>query len=91
MMGVHAEMIKAGGDEVFKWLVRLFNACWINGEVPADWKEAMILPLYKRKGERSECSNNRGISLLSVVGKLYRRVLIERVIRKTNDSVSDEQ
>ena len=37
--GVHTEMIKAGGDEVLKWLVRLFNACWINGEVPTDWKE----------------------------------------------------
>ena len=51
--GVHTEMIKAGGDEVLKWLVRLFNACWINGEVPTDWKEAMIVPLYKGKGERS--------------------------------------
>ena len=35
--------------------------------------------------------NYRGISLLNVVGKLYGRVLIERVKRKTNDSVSDEQ
>ena len=51
--GVHTEMIKAGGDEVLKWLVRLFNACWINGVVPTDWKEAMIEPLYKGKGERS--------------------------------------
>ena len=36
--GVHTEMIKAGGDEVLKRLVRLFNACRINGEVPTDWK-----------------------------------------------------
>ena len=34
--GAHVEMIKAGSDEVLKWLVRLFNACLINGEVPAD-------------------------------------------------------
>ena len=45
--GVHTEMIKAGGDEVVKWLVRLFNSCWINGEVPTDWKKAMITQFYK--------------------------------------------
>ena len=37
------------------------------------------MPLYKGKVEKCECSNSRGISLLSVVGKLYGRVLIKRV------------
>ena len=36
--GVHTEMIKAEGDEVLKWLVRLFNSCWINGEVHCKYK-----------------------------------------------------
>ena len=31
----------------------------------------MIVPLYKSKGERAECGNSRGISSLSVVGKIY--------------------
>ena len=30
-----------------------------------------IMPLYKGKGDKCECSNSRGISLLSVVGKLF--------------------
>ena len=51
----------------------------------------MIVPLYKGKGERSQCGNYRGISLLSVVRKLCGRVLIETVKRQTNNSVSDEQ
>ena len=38
-------------------------------EVPKDWRSAVIIPLYKGKGERTECKNYRGISLLSVVGK----------------------
>ena len=37
--------------------------------VPEDCRFAMIVPLYKSKGERTECSNYRGISLLSVLGK----------------------
>ena len=40
------------------------------GVVPMDWRGACIVPLYKGKGDKYECSNSRGISLLSVVGKL---------------------
>ena len=37
------------------------------------------MPLYKGKGDKCESSNSRGISLLSVVGKLYGRVPIKSV------------
>ena len=43
------------------------------------WRGACIVFLYRGKGDKCECSNSRGISLLSVVGKLYGRVLIKRV------------
>ena len=49
------------------------------GVVPTDWRGACIVPMYKGKGDKCECSNSRGISLLSVVGKLFGRVLIKRV------------
>ena len=39
-----------------------------SGVAPEDWKSAVIVPLYKGKGERIECKNNRGISLLSATG-----------------------
>ena len=44
--------------------------------VPMDWRGACIVPLYKGKGDKCECSHSRGISLLSVVGKLFGRVPI---------------
>ena len=40
-----------------------------------DWRYAVIVPLYMGKRERTECNNYRGISLLSVVGKIYARTL----------------
>ena len=44
-----------------------------------DWHGACIVSLYKEKGDKFECSYSRGIGFLSVVGKLYGRVLIKRV------------
>ena len=46
-----------------------------SGVVFEDWRSAVIVPLYKGKGERTECKNYRGI-LLSVVGKIYRDLSI---------------
>ena len=54
---------------VLEWLVRLLNLSFDMGVLPMDWRGACILPLYKGKGDKCECS--RGISLLSVVGKLF--------------------
>ena len=37
-----------------------------SGVVPEDWRSAVIFPLYKVKGERTERKSYRGISLFSV-------------------------
>ena len=54
-----------------------------SGFVPEDWRSAVIVPLYKDKGERTKCKNYRGISLLNVAGKVYPWILIDRVHRVT--------
>ena len=41
----------------------------------------MIVPLSKGKGERTECKSYIGISLLSVVGKIYVGILVDRICR----------
>ncbi len=56
-----------------------------------DWRKAIIVPLYKGKGKREECNNYRGISLLSVPGKICGRILNERMMKITDKSVGDEQ
>ena len=59
--------------------------------VPMDLRGACIVPLYKGKGDKCECSNSRGICLLSVVGKLFGRVLIKRVRAGTECAIGEEQ
>src|SRR5678816_682394 len=83
---IQVEMLKKGGDIVVEWLMRLFNVCWVQCEVPQDWQDSCLVPIYKGKGDKKECSNYRGISLLSVVGKIYGRIIIEKV-----KSITDKQ
>ena len=74
---------------MFEWLVRLLNFSFGMVVVPMDWHGACIVPLYKGKGDKCECSNSRGISL-SVVGKLFGRVLIKRVRAGTECAIGEE-
>ena len=60
--GVPAECLKKGGIAVLEWLVRLLNLSFDMGVVPIDWRVACIVPLYKGKGDKCECSNCRCIS-----------------------------
>ena len=42
-------------------------------------RDTKIVTLYKNKGEKSDCNNYKGICLLSIMGKVYARVLLVRL------------
>ena len=48
------------------------------------------MPLCKGKGDKCESNNSRGISLLSVVSKLFGRVLIKRIRAGTECAIGEE-
>ena len=85
------ECLKKCGMAVLEWLVRLLNVSFDMGMVPMDWLGPCIVDLYKGKGDKCECSNSRGISLLTVVGKLHSRVLIKIVRARTECALGEEQ
>ena len=53
--------------------------CWQEGAVSQDMRDAKIITLYKNKGERNDCNNYRGISLLGIVGKVFAWVILVRL------------
>ena len=77
--GIPPEVFKYGGNEVASQLQKFFALCWHEGKIPQDFKNSSIVHLYKHKGDRSLCDNHRGISLLSVAGKIMARVLLQRL------------
>ena len=77
--GIPAELIKSCKSVLLPSIHRLIVRCWEEGRMPQDFKDAKIVTIYKNKGDRSDCNNHRGISLLSVVGKLFARVVLRRL------------
>lgn len=75
---IRTEYLKCSGAIGVQWLHRIFNTAWRSGVVPSDWTGAVISPIHK-KGNTMDCNNYRGISLLSVVGKVYSSLLEKRV------------
>ena len=88
--GLPAEVYKYGGDQLLEKLTSLFTLCWSKGEVPGDLRDAVIVSLYKNKGEKSDCSNYRGVTLLSTAGKILARVLLDRLIPAIAEEVLPE-
>ena len=88
---VTGEIIKDGGNRVVDWVWKLCKMAFESGVVLEDWSSAVIIPLYKGKGEKTECSNYRGIGLFSVVGKIYAGILVDRVHKMTEGLIDDGQ
>ena len=53
-------------------------------DIPEQWQKGQIIRLYKGKGKRGKCSNERGITLASNFGKLFERILNKRAKEKIN-------
>nr|VZH90166.1 unnamed protein product [Spirometra erinaceieuropaei] len=76
---IAVEIYKYCGPQLMDHLAALFQEMWRQGGVPQDFKEATIVHLYKRKGNHQLCDNHRDISLLNIVGKIFARVLLNRL------------
>ena len=76
-------------DTVLESLALILNQCLELGRNPADWTVARVTCLYK-KGDRQAWENYRLISLLSVVGKLYEKVLARRLSAFLDGAASPE-
>ena len=88
--GISAEELKATGEPGVRIIHKLCNRIWDTGEIPQDWGRAVIVPIYKKK-DKLDCSNYRGISLLSLAGKVFCSILHKRMQTQTEDILAESQ
>ena len=79
--GILPDVFKHGGPAVAEELHKLFKQIWDEGGVPQDFKDADIVHLYKNKGDIKCCDNHRGISLLCIAGKIFARLMLNRLFK----------
>ena len=73
------EYIKNSLPKLSGLYCKLFNKILNSSNFPEAWTTGLIVPIYKNKGDRSDCNNYRGITLLSCLGKLFTSILNERL------------
>lgn len=90
--GIYTEMIKNSQHLSVEFLVNLFNTLFTQGIFPIQWSIAIIVPIFK-KGDLNNPGNYRGISLLSVISKIYTRILNRRLVTWCNENsvIREEQ
>jgi len=57
---------------------KLINSIWNKEELLEEWKESINVPIY-RKGDKTDCSNYRFISLFPITYKILSNILLSRL------------
>ena len=77
--GIYPQYIQHGGSDALCTLHKIVTQVWKEEVVAEEWHQGIIIPLYKGKGSKSECSSYRGITLLSVPGKVFAHIILARI------------
>ena len=80
------EVWKCLGDIAIVWLTKLFNSIFRSNKMPDEWRRSILVPIFKNKGDVQNCTNYRGIKLMSHTMKLWERVIEHRLRRTTTVS-----
>ena len=72
-------VLKNFEPELFYILAELFNKCLKESCFTDCWKVSSVVPVFKNFGERSTAKNYRPVSLLSVVSKIFEKLVNNRI------------
>ena len=84
------EMLKSGGKPMIKQLTKMFNKIWSTNKNPTHFKSGVIVKIPK-KGDLSNTNNWRGITLLSIPGKVLCGIIADRIRPAVDTILREEQ
>jgi hypothetical protein len=87
---IPAELIQAGGEILLSEIHKLINSVWNKQELSDQWKESIIVPIHKM-GDKTDCNNYHGISLLSTSYKILSNILLSRLVPYIDEIIGDHQ
>jgi len=87
---IPAELINAGGGTICFEVHYLITSIWKKEELPEEWKELIIEPIHKN-GDKTDCNNYRGMSLLPTTYKILSNILLSRLLPYAKEIIGDHQ
>jgi hypothetical protein len=87
---IPAKFIKGGGETLYSDIYKLICSIWNKEELPQQWKESIIVTIYK-KGDKTDCNYYRGSSLLSTAYNILFNILLTRLTPYVNEIIGDHQ
>jgi hypothetical protein len=87
---IPVELIKAGGRTIRSEVCKLINSIWNKEELSVEWEESIIVTIFN-KGDKTQCSSYRGISLLSSTYKILSNILRSRLTPHAEEITWDHQ
>jgi hypothetical protein len=85
-----SELIKAGGEILCSEIHKFICCIWKKEKLPQKWRESITLPIHK-KGDKTDCNNYQGISLLLSAYKRLFSIFLVRLTPYVNELSGDYQ
>ena len=76
---IPVEVWKCLGEIALEFLTKLYNRTMESERIPEEWRDSILIPIFKNKGDVQSCSKYRGIKLISHSMKLWERVVETRL------------
>ena len=87
---IPAEVFKSSGAAINDQLTSLYQTMWNQEQLLQEFRDATIVHIYKHKGSRPSIDNHRGISLMSIAGKILARVFLNCLLDHLEQGVLPE-
>ena len=84
--GISSDLFSLLDDTNTDRLLEFYNAIWDKGEVPDEWKEAIVISIYQGQRLDTDPSNYRPIALLNAINSIFASMLQARLaVRHESD------
>ena len=77
---IPAEIYKVAGPRAMEVYLDIIQSIWDQEKMPENFRDALIVALYKNKGSKADCGHYRGIFLLSIAGKIFAHIALNRLV-----------
>ena len=85
MDGIPVEVSKCLGEEGVHMLWDLMKGIYEKEKIPTEWRDSVIIPIYKEKGDIQDCGHYRGIKLMSHTMNNWERIIDRRFREETTN------